>query len=179
MIHAMRACRWIQDQLVNHREDVWLDGVEDYIGHAKGLLMEAADSDSPVSGLKEGASQACTDGQRADDPKAAMNGSQSRESKPAATGQFALPSFGAPPGEHSAVNSNERSSGKDVSSSVRPCEAMREMLSGRGYTSTLHYNHSPHASYLMALSGTMNKCSPRCRCFRGSNRPAELRAACR
>ncbi len=49
---------------MNHREDVWLDGVEDYISHAKSLLIEAADSDSPVSGLKEGTSQAHTDGRR-------------------------------------------------------------------------------------------------------------------
>ena len=45
---------------MNHRDDVWLDGVEDYIGHAKSLLVEAADSDSPVSGLKDSTSQAGT-----------------------------------------------------------------------------------------------------------------------
>ena len=45
---------------MNHRDDVWLDGVEDYIGHAKSLLVEAADSDSPVSGLKDSPSQAGT-----------------------------------------------------------------------------------------------------------------------
>ena len=88
---------------MNHREDVWLDGVEDYISHAKSLLIEAADSDSPVSGLKEGTSQAHTDGQEADNGKVAMDGSQARESKPAATGQFAFPSFGAPLSKHTAL----------------------------------------------------------------------------
>ncbi len=87
---------------MNHREDVWLDGVEDYISHAKSLLIEATDSDSPVSGLKEGTPQAHTNGQEAGSERAAMDGNQTRESKPAATGQFAFPSFGAPLGRQNA-----------------------------------------------------------------------------
>ena len=72
---------------MNHREDVWLDGVEDYISHAKNLLIEAADSDSPVSGLKEGLSQARTSGQHASSDRAALDGSQTKGSKLPVTGK--------------------------------------------------------------------------------------------
>ena len=82
---------------------MWLDGVEDYIGHAKNLLMEAADSDSPVSGLKEKKSQIWMNGQA--DEKARMDGSEDKQSKPAATGQFAFASFSAQPGEWHPIRS--------------------------------------------------------------------------
>lgn len=115
--HQLR--RWIQDQLVNHREDVWLDGVEDYIEHAKNLLMEAADSDSPVSGLKGEKLQAWMNGQKAEaktqsfaNTTSAASGKvlglqslKAQASKPhkeaslAAAGQFAFPSFPAPSGD--------------------------------------------------------------------------------
>ena len=100
--YNLHVCRWIQDQLVNHREDVWLDGVEDYMEHAKKLLMEAADSESPVSGLKENNSEAWSNGQKAED-RAAMNGKQpgsfgsfkvqGQRDKQDGLGQFAFPPF--------------------------------------------------------------------------------------
>ena len=119
------SCRWIQDQLVNHREDVWLEGVEDYIEHAKNLLTEAADSDSPVSGLTDDRAQAWMNGQRAGahaehahDAKLQGPGSASsadgkaselpglrfsstephQSSSATASGQFAFPSFKMPTG---------------------------------------------------------------------------------
>ena len=104
---------------------MWLDGVEDYIGHAKHLLTEAADSDSPVSGLTDDRAQAWMNGQQADvhaeetrDAKLQGLGSASsadgtasvmpgitssstdpRQSSSAmAPRQFAFPSFNMPPG---------------------------------------------------------------------------------
>ena len=119
------SCRWIQDQLVNHREAVWLEGVEDYIEHAKNLLTEAADSDSPVSGLTDDRAQAWMNGQRAEahaeqahDAKLQGPGSASsadgkasdlpglsfasteprQSSSATASGQFAFPCFTMPTG---------------------------------------------------------------------------------
>lgn len=105
--YISHVCRWVQDQLINHREDVWLDGVEDYMEHAKKLLMEAADSESPVSGLKENNLEAWSNGQEAED-RAAMNGKLpgsigsfnvlGKRDKGDGLGHFALPPFSVPSG---------------------------------------------------------------------------------
>ena len=41
-------CSWIQDQKLHHLEDVWIDGAEDYIQHARSLLQELADDNKIV-----------------------------------------------------------------------------------------------------------------------------------
>lgn len=48
-------CSWIQDQKLHHLEDVWIDGAEDYIQHARSLLQELADDNRTVLNGSSGA----------------------------------------------------------------------------------------------------------------------------
>ena len=38
-----RACRWVQEQASGHSTELWSDGVEDYLTHAKKLLKDFGD----------------------------------------------------------------------------------------------------------------------------------------
>ncbi|BDA44989.1 hypothetical protein COCOBI_06-4680 [Coccomyxa sp. Obi] len=46
---------WIQDQKLHHLEDVWIDGAEDYIQHARSLLQELADDNKTLINGSSGA----------------------------------------------------------------------------------------------------------------------------
>jgi hypothetical protein len=59
-VHAVFACRFVEDQLRNQKSELWLDGAKEYVQYGEALLEEFKHvrADAAIKPLHFGAHQA-------------------------------------------------------------------------------------------------------------------------